>query len=94
MDAAKKPAAILAELIQIRKTQYVDAYFMAVLLDALGDTDQAFQELERAYHEKSPALFALRVDPRLDNLREDPRFDALCRPRVFPNKDEPQAVSA
>ena len=51
----KEAKSILAELIQIRKTQYVDAYFMAVLMDALDDPDQAFQELERAYHEKSPA---------------------------------------
>jgi tetratricopeptide (TPR) repeat protein len=50
----KEALAILTQLIQIRKTQYVDAYFMAVLMDALGDQDQAFQELERAYHEKSP----------------------------------------
>jgi len=33
------------------------------------------------------------VDPRLDNLREDARFEALVA-RVFPSKDEPQAVSA
>ena len=89
----KEATAILAELLQVRKTQYVDAYFMAVLHDALGDRDQAFQELERAFHEKSPALFAMRVDPRLDNLREDARFLALVT-RVFPSKDEPQAVSA
>ena len=89
----KEAAAILAELIQIRKTQYVDAYFMAVLLDGLGDQDQAFQELERAYHEKSPLIFALAVDPRLDNLRHDPRFAALVN-RVFAAKDEPHAVSA
>jgi tetratricopeptide (TPR) repeat protein len=89
----KEAMAILAELLQVRKTQYVDAYFMAVLHDALGDRDQAFQELERAFHEKSPALFAMRVDPRLDNLREDTRFLALVT-RVFPSKDEPQAVSA
>ena len=89
----KEATNILADLIQIRKTQYVDAYFMAVLLDALGDSEQAFQELERAYHEKSPLLFALAVDPRLDNLRQDPRFPALIN-RVFPPKDEPHAVSA
>jgi tetratricopeptide (TPR) repeat protein len=89
----KEATAILTTLIQIRKTHYVDAYFMAVLLDALGDPDQAFQELERAFHEKSPALFALGVDPRLDNLRKDPRFSGLLT-RVFPGKDEPQAVSA
>ncbi len=89
----KDAAAILADLIQSRKQQYVDAYFMAVLLGALGDRDQAFQELERAYHEKSPALFALRVDPRLDPLREDPRFAGMLT-RVFPSKDETHAVSA
>jgi tetratricopeptide (TPR) repeat protein len=89
----KEAMAILAELLQVRKTQYVDAYFMAVLHDALGERDQAFQELERSFHEKSPALFAMRVDPRLDNLREDARFEALVA-RVFPSKDEPQAVSA
>jgi len=89
----KEANAILTELIQVRKAQYVDAYFMAMLLDALGDADQAFQELDRAYREKSPALFALRVDPRLDHLREDPRFTALVS-RVFANQDEPQAVSA
>jgi tetratricopeptide (TPR) repeat protein len=89
----KEAMPILTELIQIRKTQYVDAYFMAVLVDALGDRDQAFQELERAYHEKSSMMFALGVDPRIDSLRADPRFAAL-RERVFPSIDAPQAVSA
>jgi tetratricopeptide (TPR) repeat protein len=89
----KEALSILAELTQIRKTHYVDAYFMAVLLDALGDPDQAFQELERAYHEKAPGLFALSVDPRVDNLRKDPRFAALLS-RVYSAHDEPQAVSA
>ena len=89
----KDANAILAELIQVRKAQYVDAYFMAMLFDALGDADQAFQELERAYREKSAALFAVRLDPRLDHLREDPRFTALVN-RVFAIQDEPHAVSA
>lgn len=89
----KEATSILAELNQTRKTQYVDAYFMAVLFDALGDRDQAFQELERAFHERSALLFAIAVDPRLDSLRKDPRFEALLA-RVFPGKDEPHAVSA
>ena len=89
----KEAMSILADLIQVRKTHYVDAYFMAVLFDALGDGDLAFQELERAFHEKSAGIFALGVDPRLDNLRASPRFTALLN-RVFPKKDEPHAVSA
>jgi tetratricopeptide (TPR) repeat protein len=89
----KEAMPIVSELIQIRKTQYIDAYFMAVLLDAVGDRDQAFQELERAYHEKSSMLFALGVDPRLDRLRDDARFAAILH-RVFQTSDAPQAVSA
>jgi DNA-binding winged helix-turn-helix (wHTH) protein len=89
----KEALSILAELNETRKAHYVDAYFMAGLLDALGERDQAFQELERAYHERAPALFALAVDPRLDNLRSDPRFTVL-RDKVFANHDAPHAVSA
>jgi DNA-binding winged helix-turn-helix (wHTH) protein/Flp pilus assembly protein TadD len=74
--------------------EYVEAYYMAVLLDALGERDQAFQELERAYHEKSPVLFMLDVDPKLDALRTDGRF-AVLRNRIFESQDAATcAVSA
>ncbi len=90
----KEAEKIFAELTQIRKTQYVDAYYMALLLDEFGDRDQAFQELERAYHEKSVALFMLDVDPKLDALRQDGRF-AILRDKIFATQEtEPEAVSA
>jgi tetratricopeptide (TPR) repeat protein len=90
----KEAQKIFTELKEIRKTQYVDAYYMALLLDEFGDRDQAFQELERAYHEKSVALFMFDVDPKLDALRKDSRFAAL-RDKIFGTQDaEPQAVSA
>jgi tetratricopeptide (TPR) repeat protein len=90
----KDAQKIFGELNEIRKTQYVDAYYMALILDALGDRDQAFQELERAYHEKSVALFMLDVDPKMDGLRTDGRFSVL-RNKIFGRKDAaPQAVSA
>ena len=89
----KEAQKIAAELNQIRKTQYVDAYYMALLMDALGERDQAFQELERAYHEKSVALFMVDVDPKLDELRTDSRF-AILRDKVFAKDAGPRAVSA
>ena len=89
----KEAVAIFTSLAQVRKTQYIDAYFMAVLMDALGDRELAFQELERAFREKSAALFAVAVDPRLDNLRGDPRFAAVIS-QFVPEKIEPEAVSA
>jgi len=90
----KEAQKIFADLNETRKTQYVDAYYMALLLDEFGDRDQAFQELERAYHEKSVALFMFDVDPKLDALRTDGRF-AVLRDKIFGARDvEPQAVSA
>jgi tetratricopeptide (TPR) repeat protein len=73
---------ILEELNQIRAATYVDAYYMALLVDALGNRDSAFQELERAAEENSTMLYILNVDPKLDSLRDDPRFLAL-REKLF-----------
>ena len=68
---------ILEKLQRIRKTDYLDAYHMALLLDALGRREEAFQELERAFDEKSYTLLFLKVDPKADALRADPRFMRL-----------------
>lgn len=74
--------AIWHQLEQLRQTEYVDAYFQALLLHALGRKKEAFQELERACAENSAALFVLDADPRMDPLRADPRFGPI-RERVF-----------
>jgi len=83
--------AILQMLTELRHTEYVDAYFQAQLLHALGRKDEAFLELERAVSENSAALFVLDVDPRMDPLRADPRFAAI-RDRMF--KDPALAAQA
>ncbi len=70
-------AAILGELEDLRQTEYVDAYPMAFVYEALGQPDQALEELERANAEKSPNLCMMDVDPRLDGLRSHPRFTRL-----------------
>jgi tetratricopeptide (TPR) repeat protein len=75
-------AVILKELESLRRTEYVDAYFMAFLCDALGRTEDAFGELERAGAENSTNLFLMDVDPRMDGLRSHPRF-AKLRNRFF-----------
>jgi tetratricopeptide (TPR) repeat protein len=74
--------AILEELQEIRKSDYVDAYFVALLLDALGRREKAFQELGRAVDENSAALFTMDVDPKLDAFRGDLRFSRL-RDKAF-----------
>jgi len=69
--------AILDAIEHIRRSEYVDAYYMAVFREALGQRDAAFAELERTYDENSVWLFSLDVDPKMDALRDDPRFERL-----------------
>jgi len=69
--------AILDAIDHIRRSEYVDAYYMAVFRDALGQRDAAFEELARAYDDNSVWLFSVDVDPKMDALRDDPRFERL-----------------
>ncbi len=59
--------------------RYVSAFEFARLHTLLGETDQAFGSLEKAYEERSSWMTALKVDPAFDHLRDDPRFDDLLR---------------
>jgi tetratricopeptide (TPR) repeat protein len=68
---------ILEGLEHLRRTEYVDAYYMAAFRSALGQREEAFAELERACAENAAPLFAMNVDPKLDALRADRRFAAL-----------------
>jgi DNA-binding winged helix-turn-helix (wHTH) protein/predicted Zn-dependent protease len=68
---------ILEELQLRRETEYVDAYYMTLLMEALGKRAEAFKELARAVKENSAALYILDVDPQMDSLRGDPRFSVL-----------------
>ena len=45
----------------------------------LGDKDQAFVWIEKAYQERSNFVTYLRVVPLVDSLRSDPRFSDLIR---------------
>ena len=55
-------------------------YAYALVLTALGEKQQAIDELEGAYDKgETGYLFVLKVDPLLDDLRGDPRFEALVQ---------------
>jgi len=73
---------ILEELERTRLSEYIDAYYMALLFNALGRRDEAIDELGRAFDENSPTLYMLDVDPKMDSLRADSRFMRL-RDAVF-----------
>jgi TolB-like protein/Flp pilus assembly protein TadD len=68
-------------LAQVResKTQFVEAWPIGLVYVALGDKDEAFPWMDKAYEEHSAWLLSLRVNPWVDPLRSDPRFDELVR---------------
>lgn len=59
--------------------EYVSPGSLADLYVALGERDQAFAVLERAYAAHDAQLQFLGVNPNLDRLRSDPRFPDLLR---------------
>jgi DNA-binding winged helix-turn-helix (wHTH) protein/tetratricopeptide (TPR) repeat protein len=79
---SREALAVLQRLDAQRRTLYVDAYGVAVLLTSLGAHEQALKELERACDERSSALHNLVADPHIDPLRTYPRFERV-RDRVL-----------
>jgi TolB-like protein/tetratricopeptide (TPR) repeat protein len=75
---------LLGELKTRKQTGYVPAAAFVNAYLGLGDYDQAFVWLERAYQEHSNILLFLKVHPYFDPIRNDPRFAALLR-RVGPD---------
>jgi serine/threonine protein kinase/tetratricopeptide (TPR) repeat protein len=66
------------------KRVYVDPAWIASDYALLGERDQAFTWLEKAYAEKSVFIFYLKVAPKFDSLRADPRYADLLRRMGLP----------
>jgi tetratricopeptide (TPR) repeat protein len=67
----------LEELKAVSKKRYTTALGFARIYVGLGDKDQAFAWLAKAYEEHATGLYLLKVDPVWDPLRSDPRFNDL-----------------
>ena len=79
--AGKKEEAlkILTDLQSLSKERYVAPYNFALIYIGLGDKEQAFTWLNKAYEERSDSLRFLKVNPIYDSLRSDPRFADLLK---------------
>jgi Flp pilus assembly protein TadD len=70
---------ILEQLAASSQQRYTPAQAFAIVYTGLGDKDQAFAWLDKAYEERSNRLAYLKVEPTWDLIRSDPRFDELLR---------------
>jgi tetratricopeptide (TPR) repeat protein len=71
---------LLSELNRLSQTRYVSGCDVAAIYAGLGEKDQAFASLERAYEQHDPRLFLwVNRHPLFDPLRSDPRLHDLLR---------------
>jgi tetratricopeptide (TPR) repeat protein len=70
-QAAESDAA-LAEAIEL--IEQVAAYNIAYVLAFRGETDRAFEWLDKAVQYKDPGLSQIAMEPRFANIRTDPRW--------------------
>jgi len=68
---------ILEELDERSQQTYLQPMWRAALYMGLGQPDQAFDRLQKAYQDRSGWLVFLQVDPLFGPLHADPRFAAL-----------------
>ncbi len=77
---------IIDHLKQLSAHSYVAPYNIAAIYAGLGEKDQAFAWLDRAYADRSGFLaFYFTTDTRMDSLRSDSRFQELVRRIGLPN---------
>jgi TolB-like protein/DNA-binding winged helix-turn-helix (wHTH) protein/Tfp pilus assembly protein PilF len=70
---------VLDQLKAASKQRYVPTLSFAIVYVGLGEKEQAFLWLEKAYDERTNSLAYLKVQATWDPLRPDPRFADLVR---------------
>jgi len=70
---------VLKKLETMAGHQHVPPDLMAYFYESLGQEDQAFAWLEKAYAEHNSEITGLKTDLMWDGLRSDPRFADLVR---------------
>jgi DNA-binding winged helix-turn-helix (wHTH) protein/TolB-like protein len=64
---------------QAKQTNHSLAVFFAEIYARLGEKDQAFAWLEKAYEQRLTVMKFINTDPVWDDLRSDPRYGDLVR---------------
>ncbi|MEK7857085.1 MAG: hypothetical protein AAB288_13425, partial [Acidobacteriota bacterium] len=71
--------AILDKLTERAKIRFVPPAHFAMLYNGLGETDKAFEWLEKGFKARDAKMTFLKVEPKWNNLRSDPRFVDLMK---------------
>ena len=70
---------VLPQLQVLRDRRALATLDVAAIHTLLGETDLAFECMDKAYRDRDSRLPFVKLDPRFDSLRADARFDDLLR---------------
>ena len=70
---------VLNRLHELSTKKFVTSYGVALVYAGLGEKDEAFNWLNKAYDERSNWLVWLKTDPRFNNIRNDKQFAELIK---------------
>jgi tetratricopeptide (TPR) repeat protein len=84
--ATGKRDEALKIIAEMKKQSNVSPMGLANVYNALGEKDQTFEYLEKAYAEGAPLLRALQSGKTWDPLRSDPRFKDLLKRMGLPQQ--------
>ena len=76
----------LSKLKEMASTRYVDPADLGIADFGLGHDDEAFNQLEQAYQERSSWLLYFKAFPAFERLRNDPRFVRILMEMGFDEK--------
>ncbi len=73
----------LDKLLKSSTTTYVPPYNVALIYNALGESEKSLDYLEKAFAEKDVRMVWLKVEPKWNNLRSELRFIDLMKQMKF-----------
>jgi len=71
--------ALLDKITGLAANEYISPVSIAYVCTALGDKGRAFENLDRAVHDRDPNLLGLKSNPIFESLRSDDRYHKILR---------------
>jgi len=67
----------LSKLEELSRRRYLSAVYPMAVCAMLGDNEQAFKWLQKAYNDRSNYLVYLSKEPGMESFQSDPRFTSI-----------------
>jgi hypothetical protein len=68
----------------LAQTRYISPFELSLIDFNLGQRENGFELLAKAFADRSFEIITIHLDPRFDGIRNDPRYGSLFRKLNLP----------